>query len=306
MNHYYSLNEYCRSEFGHKLYKLSLDGGMTCPNRDGTVGTGGCIFCSQAGSGEFAQRRCNDIAQQIENAKIRVQHKNKDGKYIAYFQSYTNTYAPVVYLEKIFREAINHPDIEVLSVATRPDCVGDDVVELLSELNSIKPVWVELGFQTSCEKSAEYIRRGYKNDAFSSAVKRLNRAGIKTVAHVIVGLPHESINQMADTVRFVCDCGIWGIKLHLLHVIEGTDLAEDYRKGSFACMEKNEYLETICTLLQLIPSNVVIHRLTGDGDKKTLIAPLWSGNKKDVLNSLNTMLREKNIFQGSHILQNIK
>lgn len=306
MNHYFSLNEYCRNEFGHKLYKLSLDGGMTCPNRDGTIGTGGCIFCSQEGSGEFAQKQCNDVFCQIENAKKRVQHKNKGGKYIAYFQNYTNTYAPISHLEKIFREAINHPDVEVLSVATRPDCLGDDVIALLSQINSIKPVWVELGFQTSNEKSAEYIRRGYKNDVFALAVKRLGNVGIKTVAHVIIGLPDENIAQMKATVKFACDCGIWGIKLHLLHVIEGTDLAEDYKNGTFVCLEKNEYLRIICTLLQLIPKDIVIHRLTGDGDKKTLIAPLWSANKKDVLNSLNTILRNENIVQGSHFLQNIK
>lgn len=301
MSHYFSLNEYCRSRFGHKLYKLSLDGGMSCPNRDGKIGTGGCIFCSADGSGDFAEKHCEDIFTQIEKAKSRVEHKNKGGKYIAYFQSYTNTYASVDYLEKIFSKAINHPDVEVLSIATRPDCVGDEVVKLLSQLNSVKPVWVELGFQTSDEDTAGYIRRGYENHVFASAVKRLNDAGIKTVAHVIIGLPHEDISQMENTVRFVCDCGIWGIKLHLLHVLSGTDLAKDYLDGCFTCMEKNEYLEIICRMLQIIPENVVIHRLTGDGDKKKLIAPMWSANKKDVLNSLNAMLREKNIVQGSYI-----
>lgn len=302
MTHYYSLNEYCKNEFGNKLYKLSLDGGMTCPNRDGTIGTGGCIFCSEDGSGEFAEKQCQDIFSQIENAKKRVEHKNKGGKYIAYFQSYTNTYASADYLKKIFTQAINHPDIEVLSVATRPDCVGDDVIDLLAELNRIKPVWVELGFQTSNKKSAAYIRRGYKNCVFSSAAARLERAGIKTVAHVILGLPDETIEDMENSVRFVCNCGIWGIKLHLLHVLEGTDLADDYKKGKFRCVEKNEYLEIVCRMLQIIPSNVVIHRLTGDGDKRKLIAPIWSGNKKDVLNSLSAMLKTKNIVQGSQIL----
>lgn len=298
MTHYYSLNEYCRNEFGHKLYKLSLDGGMTCPNRDGTVGTGGCIFCSEEGSGDFAERRCGDIAQQIENAKKRVAHKNKGGKYIAYFQSFTNTYAPVDYLRRIFTEAVHHPDIEVLSIATRPDCVGEEVIKLLSELNGIKPVWVELGFQTSNENSARYIRRGYGNRVFASAVKRLTDAGIKTVAHVILGLPDENISDMENTVRFVCDCGVWGIKLHLLHVLNGTPLSKDFAEGKFKCMEKDEYLSAVCRMLQIIPKNIVIHRLTGDGDKKKLIAPLWSGNKKDVLNSLSTMLTAKNIVQG--------
>lgn len=302
MTHYYSLNEYCRNEFGHKLYKLALDGGMTCPNRDGTIGTGGCIFCSDDGSGEFAQRPCGNISDQIENAKKRVAHKNKGGRYIAYFQSYTNTYASIDYLRDIFTQAIEHPDIEVLSVATRPDCVGNDVVKLLSELNKIKPVWVELGFQTSNEKSAEYIRRGYTNEVFASAVKRLDSAGIKTVAHVILGLPHETVEDMENTVRFVCNEGVWGIKLHLLHVLRGTDLADDYANGLFECMEKDEYLSAVCRILQIIPPHIVIHRLTGDGDKKKLIAPMWSADKKDVLNSLSAMLEEKNIVQGSYIL----
>ena len=299
MMHYYSLNEYCRDEFGHKLYKLALDGGMTCPNRDGKIGTGGCIFCSEDGSGEFAAKKCSSISQQIENAKKRVAHKNKSGKYIAYFQSFTNTYAPVEYLREIFTEAINHPDIEVLSVATRPDCLPDDVVELLSELNSIKPVWVELGFQTSNEKSAEYIGRGYKNEVFASAVSGLDKKGIKTVAHIILGLPYETYEDMEKSVKYVCNCGIWGIKLHLLHILKGARIEKDYLDGKFECFDEKSYLETVCSLLRIIPEDIVIHRLTGDGDKRKLIAPLWSGNKKEVLASLSEMLSENNIKQGS-------
>ena len=299
MTHYYSLNDYCRQTFGHKLYKLSLDGGMTCPNRDGKIGTGGCIFCSEDGSGEFAECLCSGITQQIENAKKRVAHKNKGGKYIAYFQSFTNTYAPVSYLEKIFTEAINHPDIEVLSVATRPDCLGDDVLSLLEKLNSIKPVWVELGFQTSNEKSALYIGRGYDNSVFEKAVKDLSAIGIKTVAHIILGLPDETYEDMENSVKFVCGNGIWGIKIHLLHVLRGAGLASEYEKGRFICMEEDEYLGCVCRLLKIIPSDVVIHRLTGDGDKRKLIAPMWSANKKEVLNSLAKMLRDEKIVQGS-------
>ena len=299
MTHYYSLNDYCRQTFGHKLYKLSLDGGMTCPNRDGKIGTGGCIFCSEDGSGEFAECLCSDITQQIENAKKRVEHKNKGGKYIAYFQSFTNTYAPVSYLEKIFTEAINHPDIEVLSVATRPDCLGDDVLSLLEKLNSIKPVWVELGFQTSNEKSALYIGRGYDNSVFEKAVKDLSSIGIKTVAHIILGLPDETYEDMKNSVKFVCGNGIWGIKIHLLHVLRGAGLASEYKKGRFSCMEEDEYLGCVCRLLKIIPAGVVIHRLTGDGDKRKLIAPMWSANKKEVLNSLAKMLRDEKIVQGS-------
>lgn len=299
MKHFYSLNDYCREEFGHKLYKLSLDAGMTCPNRDGKIGTGGCIFCSESGSGEFSEKMCNDINEQIERAKARVAHKNKGGRYIAYFQSFTNTYAPTDYLRRIFTEAVMHPDIDVLSVATRPDCVGADVVELLSEFNKIKPVWVELGFQTSDEKSAEYIGRGYGNEVFEDAVKRLSAAGIKTVAHIILGLPREDTDTMKKSVRFVCDSGIWGIKLHLLHVLEGSRLADEYARGAFQCLGEDEYLDTVCEMLKIIPADVVIHRLTGDGDKKKLIAPLWSGDKKHVLASLNKKLSEKQIIQGS-------
>lgn len=289
---YTSLNDYCRKEFGYKLYKLSLDGGMTCPNRDGTLGFGGCIFCSEDGSGEFSEKRAGSIAEQIENAKKRVAHKNKNGGYIAYFQSFTNTYAPVSYLEKIFTEAINHPDIEVLSVATRPDCLGDDVLPLLQTLNQAKPVWVELGFQTANEKSAEYIGRGYRNEVFVDAVRRLNNAGIKTVAHVIIGLPGETAEDMENTVRFVCRQGVWGIKLHLLHVLRGSRLEKEYEERKFTCLTKEEYLDLVCRLLAIIPGDVVIHRLTGDGDKRKLIAPMWSGNKKDVLNSLMKKIRE--------------
>lgn len=299
MTHYYSLNDYCRNEFGKKLYKLSLDGAMTCPNRDGTVGTGGCIFCSEEGSGEFSEKRCGDINTQIENAKKRVAHKNKNGGYIAYFQSFTNTYAPVEYLRNIFTEAINHPDIDVLSVATRPDCLGDDVIELLKELNSIKPVWVELGFQTSNENSAVFIRRGYTNDVFTDAVKKLGEAGIKTVAHIIAGIPGETSEDMENSVRFVCNCGIWGIKIHLLHVLRGTDLEKLYNDGKFRCLDMDEYLDYICRLVQIIPENIVIHRLTGDGDKKKLIAPLWSGDKKRVLNELAKKMNENKIIQGN-------
>lgn len=301
MKHYFSLNDYCRETFGKKLYKLSLDGGMTCPNRDGTVGTGGCIFCSEDGSGDFAEKPCGDISEQIKKAKKRVEHKNKGGGYIAYFQSYTNTYAPLPYLEKIFTEAINHPDIDVLSVATRPDCADDEVISLLKELNKIKPVWVELGFQTSNEESARYIRRGYANSVFSDAVSRLNTAGIKVIAHIILGLPGETEEDMENSVRFVCDCGIWGIKLQLLHILKGTDLEKDFENGKFHTLPKDEYLSLICKMLTVIPKNVVIHRLTGDGDKKKLIAPLWSADKKDVLNSLTALLESKSIYQGGNI-----
>lgn len=298
MTHYYSLNEYCRKEFGKKLYKLSLDGGMTCPNRDGTVGTGGCIFCSDEGSGEFAEKRCSEISEQIEKAKNRVAHKNKNGGYIAYFQSFTNTYASVDYLEKIFTEAIIHPDIEVLSIATRPDCLSTDTVKLLKKLNGIKPVWVELGFQTANEETADFIRRGYGNDVFKKAVNMLKDAEIKVVAHIIIGLPGEKYEDAENSVRFVCDCGIWGIKLHLLHVMRGTDLENLYYEHAFECPDMDTYIDTVCRLTEVIPADIVIHRLTGDGDKKKLIAPMWSADKKRVLNYLSKKMDEKSIIQG--------
>lgn len=302
MNHYYSLNDYCRETFGCKLYKLSLDGGMTCPNRDGTIGTGGCIFCSEDGSGDFAQKLCGNITEQIEKAKLRVAHKNKNGRYIAYFQSYTNTYAPASYLEKIFTEAISHPDIEVLSVATRPDCIDDEAINLLKKLNNIKPVWVELGFQTSNENSVKYIRRGYENSVFADTVYRLNSINIKVIAHIILGLPNETEQDMKNSVKYACDSGIWGIKLQLLHILKNTDLAKDFEKGKFDVLSKDEYLKLICNILPTIPKDIVIHRLTGDGDKKKLIEPLWSADKKDVLNSLFYMLKNNNIKQGSNTL----
>ncbi len=276
---YYSLNEYCRNEFGCKLYKLSIDGGMTCPNRDGTAGTGGCIFCSDTGSGEFAEKPCGDIASQLKNAKRRVEHKNKGGKYIAYFQSFTNTYAPVSYLEKIFTEAIKPQDIAVLSVATRPDCLGDDVLNLLKKINTIKPVWVELGLQSSNEVTAEFINRGYKNEVYIDAVKKLNAQGIKVITHIILGLPNETFDDMLSTLNFAVNCGTWGVKLQLLHVLKGTPLEKMYLDGKIKVMEQEEYIDTVCELLKYIPENIVIHRLTGDGDKRKLVAPLWSANK---------------------------
>ncbi len=298
MRHYYSLNDYCRETFGCKLYKLSLDGGMTCPNRDGTVGTGGCVFCSPTGSGEFSEQIQGNISLQIENAKSRVEKKNKGGKYIAYFQNFTNTYAPVDYLERIFTEAINHPDIKVLSVATRPDCLDSDVVALLSRLNTIKPLWIELGLQTSDEASASYINRGYTNDVYTHAVKRLHNEHIGVVTHIIAGLPGETREQMIDSVKFACDNGTDGLKIHLLYVVKDTDLAEEYAKGTFHCLEKEEYLQLVCDMLKVIPKNVVIHRLTGDGDKKNLISPMCYANKKDVLNSLNRKIEKDNVYQG--------
>lgn len=289
---YLSFNKYLKDKFGQKVYKISLDGGFTCPNRDGKAGTRGCIFCSKGGSGDFAESREMSITEQIESGKKRVEKKIKSGKYIAYFQAFTNTYAPVEMLRQKYEEAINHPDIVALSIATRPDCLGDDVLRLLDEMNKIKPVFVELGLQTIHQKSAKYIRRGYDLSVYDKAVRDLKKIGVNVVVHVILGLPNESENDMLETVKYVCESGANGIKLQLLHVIDGTDLAKDYKKGLFKTLEFDEYINLIVKCVKIIPKDIVIHRLTGDGAKKDLIAPLWSADKKRVLNAINKALRE--------------
>ena len=289
---YLSFNKYLKDKFGHKVYKISLDGGFTCPNRDGKIDTRGCIFCSKGGSGDFAQNRNLSITEQIESGKKRVEKKIKSGKYIAYFQAFTNTYAPVEILRAKYSEAINHPDIVALSIATRPDCLGDDVIELLDEMNKIKPVFVELGLQTIHSDSAKYIRRGYSLEVYNEAVKKLKNIGVNIVVHIILGLPNESEEDMLESVKYVCQSQIDGIKLQLLHIIAGTDLAKDYEKGLFKTLEFDEYVELIAKCVAIIPKNIVIHRLTGDGAKKDLIAPLWSADKKRVLNAINKALRE--------------
>lgn len=289
---YLSFNKYLKDKFGQKVYKISLDGGFTCPNRDGKIDTRGCIFCSKGGSGDFAQNRDLSITEQIESGKKIVEKKIKSGKYIAYFQAFTNTYAPVEILRAKYSEAINHPDIVALSIATRPDCLGDDVIKLLDEMNKIKPVFVELGLQTIHGDSAKYIRRGYSLEVYNEAVKKLKSIGVNIVVHIILGLPNESEEDMLESVKYVCQSQIDGIKLQLLHIIAGTDLAKDYEKGLFKTLEFDEYVELIAKCVAIIPKNIVIHRLTGDGAKKDLIAPLWSADKKRVLNAINKALRE--------------
>lgn len=284
-----TMNDYCREKFGKKLYKLSLDGGFTCPNRDGTKGTGGCIFCSKAGSGDFSEGG-DTVTGMIERAKKRVEHKNKNGGYIAYFQSFTSTYAPVDKLRKIFFEAISHPDIDVLSVATRPDCLPDDVAELLGELNKIKPVWVELGLQTTKRESIGYIRRAYENSEYERAVRVLHDKGIYVITHIILGLPGEGLPDMKNTLSFVIDNKSDGVKLQLLHILKDSDLYEDYLKGKVPVLSENEYLEILRVLIPMIPENMAVHRITGDGNKNNLIAPLWSAQKKAVLNRINKLI----------------
>lgn len=287
-----------KERFGTKVYRLSLDGGFTCPNRDGTLGANGCIFCRD-GSGAFAERNIQGINAQIENAKKKVAEKNKNGKYIAYFQSYTNTYGSIEKMRKIFTEAINNPDIVALSIGTRPDCLPDETIKLLKELNNIKPVWVELGLQTIHERTAEYIRRGYKLNIYDDAVIRLNAAGIEVITHMIIGLPGETVDDIVETAEYIGRSGAKGIKLQLLHVLSGTDLANDYLCGRFKTLELSEYIEILAECIKVLPKNMIIHRMTGDGAKKDLIAPLWSADKKRVLNEINRFIAENNIDQGS-------
>lgn len=290
---YYSLNQYLKDIFGEKVYKIALDGGFTCPNRDGTLDTRGCIFCSGMGSGDFAESRKDSITEQIENGKKRLSGKLENGKYIAYFQAFTNTYGPIDVLRRKYEEAIHHPDVVALSIATRPDCLSDEVLELLKNMNDKKPVWVELGLQTVHEKTAEYIRRGYGLDVYDDAIRRLKTIGVEIIVHVILGLPGESREDMLETVRYVGESGVNGIKLQLLHVIKGTDLEQEYDKGVFKVLEMEEYTDLVTECIAILPENMVIHRMTGDGDKRTLVAPLWSGDKKRVLNMLNQKIENK-------------
>ena len=282
------LSQYYKERFGCKVYKLSLDAGFTCPNRDGTLGTKGCIFCT--GSGEFAEGGQCSVSVQLERAKRRVAAKNKDGRYMAYFQAFTNTYAPAQVLRDLYFEAIAPEDIVGLAIGTRPDCLGKDVMEVLKEVNITKPVTVELGLQTIHEETARYIRRGYDTRVYYEAVKKLKDAGIEVVTHIILGLPGETPEMMIQTTKAAVEAGTDGVKFHLLHVLKNTDLAEDYAAGKFACLTMEEYGNILKQCVEVLPEHVVVHRLTGDGAKKDLIAPLWSGDKKRVLNYLHKVL----------------
>lgn len=287
---YRTANRHYREKFGCKVYRLSLDGGFTCPNRDGTIGSGGCIFCSGQGSGEFAAPLRSDTAQQLEAAKERVRKKAGDGKYIAYFQAFTNTYAPTERLRVLYEAAIRPDYVVGLAIGTRPDCLGGDVIRLLSELNGIKPVSVELGLQTVHPESVAYIRRGYDNAVYFDAVRRLKEAGIEVVTHIILGLPGETSEMMVQTTRAAVDAGTDGVKFHLLHVLRGTDLEKDYLAGKFRCLELEEYGRLLQQCIAVLPPHVTVHRITGDGAKRDLVAPLWSADKKRVLNYLNRIL----------------
>jgi len=293
---YNSLNNYLRNKFGCKV-----SSGLSCPNRDGKLSTKGCIFCSNGGSGDFATSAALSVTEQIEQAKEKVSKKITNGKYIAYFQSFTNTYGDVYYLKKIFTEAINHPDIVALSIGTRPDCLPNDVLDLLNRLNQIKPVWVELGLQTIHEKTGRYINRGYTLDVFDQAVANLNKLNIDVIVHLILGLPNETNDMILESVKYVCSKPISGIKLQLLHVLKNTPLEKEYFLNQFHIYSLEEYASLLGECICNIPSDIVIHRLTGDGPKSLLIEPQWSGNKKLVLNYINKYFNDMDIIQGKYL-----
>jgi len=302
---YYSLDYMLKERFGEKIYKVSLNAGMTCPNRDGTIDTRGCIFCSSGGSGDFTEQSNINITKQI-NSQIKIaKNKSKASKFIAYFQAYTNTYAEVEYLKKIYMEAISHPDIVALSIATRPDCLPKEVLNLLNELNKIKPIWIELGLQTIHETAAKYIRRGYPLSTFDSAVKELRKIDIEVIVHVILGLPKESNEDIIETINYLNNSDIQGVKLQLLHVLKNTDLAKDYEANKFKVYTMEEYIDTVINCIEHLSEDITIHRVTGDGPKKILIAPKWSGNKKYVLNSLHHEFKIRGAYQGKKYV-NIK
>ena len=290
---YTTANQHYREKFGCKIYRLSLDGGFTCPNRDGTLGFGGCLFGAGDGSGGFAAERSLGIRAQLEAAKALVRDKNPDGKYIAYFQAFTNTYASVDRLRELFAQAMEPEEIVGLALGTRPDCLEPEKIVLLAELNKRKPVTVELGLQTIHPQSVAYIRRGYENEVYLDAVNRLKAAGIEVVTHIILGLPGENARMCAETARYAVNAGTDGIKFQLLHVLRGTDLEKDYQAGKFRCVSLEEYGEYLKACLAQVPQHVTVYRITGDGAKRDLVAPLWSADKKRVLNYLNRTLSQE-------------
>jgi len=292
------LNDFLKEKFNEKIYKVSLDGGFTCPNRDGKVSRGGCIFCSENGSGDFTATKLKSIHAQIEEQIDLVSKKYKGDKYIAYFQNFTNTYAEVSYLRKIYEEALSHEKIVGLAIATRPDCLEDDVLELLAELNKKTFLWVELGLQTLNDDVAKYFNRAYETEIYKEASEKLNRLNIKFVTHIIIGLPKEENDDYLKTAIFAQNCGTWGIKLHLMYVVKNTPLEKLYLNGDLKVNTKEEYVEKVVNVLENISSEIVVHRLTGDGDRETLVAPLWSIKKIDVLNSIHKKLKRRNTYQG--------
>lgn len=296
MGRFYSLNDYFRDCFGEKIYKVSLDGGFTCPNRDGSVGVGGCIFCSESGSGDFTAERHKNIYQQIEDQLELISKKFPSGKVIAYFQNFTNTYGDIEYLEKIYEEALSHPRVIGLAIATRPDCLGTDILELLEKFNQRTFLWLELGLQTINEEVAQFINRGYPLSTYTKACKELRERNIKFVTHILIGLPQEKEEDALETALFAERSGTWGLKLHCLYIQKNTFLEQLYLKDEIKIQQKDEFVKKIVTILENISYNIVIHRITGDGDRKTLLAPLWTLHKRDVLNSIEKELKKKEML----------
>ncbi len=298
MNRYYSFNDYCKTTFGGKVYRLSLNAGMTCPNRDGTLGTDGCAFCSAGGSGDFAADAFLPISEQLVAAQERIRRKTNCRKFIAYFQAFTNTYAPVSKLRRIYEEALACPDVVALSIATRSDCLSDEVIALLADLSKVKPVWVELGLQTIFDDTLSRMKTGTTFAQFSDALSRLSAAGIPVIAHLILGLPGETVEMMKQSVAYIAGSGVAGVKLQLLHVLKGTALAQMYKEHPFPVFTLEEYCDLVIDCVEMLPPQMVIHRLTGDGPKNLLIAPMWSADKKNVLNTLNRRFAERDSWQG--------
>lgn len=297
---FHSLNYALKSEFGEKIYKVSLDGGFTCPNRDGKVGSSGCIFCSDSGSGEFAGDRGKSISQQIEEQLELISNKFPNGRVIAYFQNFTNTYGDVEYLRSIYEEALAHPRVVGLAIATRPDAIPSEVLDLLEELSKKTFLWIEMGLQTTKDSTAKLINRGYLLELFDNKMRELSTRQIKVVIHVIIGLPHETREDILETIEYVNNVKAWGVKIHLLHIIRDTPLHRYYEKSKFYIYDEDEYIELICSIISMLDKEIVIHRLTGDGSKETLVAPVWSLNKRRVLNEIDKRLKLKSIEQGSY------
>lgn len=303
---YYTWNRYLRDEFGHKVFKVALDAGFDCPNRDGTVAFGGCTFCSAAGSGDFAGDRVDPIPVQFEKIKSKMQNKWKDGKTMAYFQAYTNTHAPLPVLKEKFEAALNCEGVMGLSIATRPDCLPDDVVEYLAELNERTFLWVELGLQTVHEKTANLINRAHDYDTYVEGVEKLRKHNIRVCSHIINGLPLETYDMMMETAREVAKLDVQGIKIHLLHLLKGTPMVKQYEKGMLEFLEREEYIKLVADQLEILPPEMIIHRITGDGPIDLMIGPMWSVNKWEVLNGIDAELERRNSWQGKYYNAEVK
>ena len=295
---FHNLNYFLRNKFGEKVFKISLDGGFSCPNRDGTISKGGCLFCSERGSGDFAGDRDFSISRQFNDIKTMMSKKWKSGKYIAYFQAYTNTYAPIDVLKQKYEEALKQEGVVALAIATRPDCLGDEVLDLLEEINKKFYVWDELGLQTCNDETARKINRGYKLEVFEDAIKRLKERNIDFVVHSIFGLPGETKEDMLKTVDYIAHSGAQGVKFHLLHLMKGTPLVKLYERGELEFLEEEDYIDLLCKSVEMLPQEMVIHRLTGDAPRDLLIGPMWSLKKWEILNAIDRTMEENDVYQG--------